>query len=168
MGVKSLLEVSETKEELKAIFNRQSTIKKQQRVLFLMEFLSRRHKNYTEIGRFLNVSSRTIERWVSLYKSGGIQKLLKNNYAPTGQRSIKCSIAYDELANRVSSSSNTFTGYWEIKVWLKEHHDIDIPYTTLRGILKREFETKLKVSRPQHVKKTEEDEESFFQKCLND
>ena len=78
MGVKSLLEVSETKEELKAIFNRQSTIKKQQRVLFLMEFLSRRHKNYTEIGRFLNVSSRTIERWVSLYKSAG---LVHKNYA---------------------------------------------------------------------------------------
>jgi hypothetical protein len=76
MGKKAELEIRESSLELKKLLLKQKTIKGEKRIKCLLEIKSRSFDTRQDLADNLRVHIRTLERWVSDYKIGGIEQLL--------------------------------------------------------------------------------------------
>jgi hypothetical protein len=59
---------------------------------------------------------------------------------------------FAQLQARLATASG-FTSYVELQQWLREAFGLEVPYTTLHGMVRYQLKAKLKRPRPQHAKK---------------
>lgn len=69
--------------------------------------------------------------------------------------SVISDIEHNGLKEILSSPSNGIQGYKELKQWLEDTYNREIPYTTLAAYCIRKFSTKIKVACKSHTKKEE-------------
>ena len=72
----SKLVVLQSSEELKKLVKSQRKYKNIQRLQSLLYIKEQSFKTREELSQFMGVSRRTIEKWVSLYREGGLDKML--------------------------------------------------------------------------------------------
>jgi len=96
----------------------------------------------------------TVAAWLRRYRAGGLEALLtyKEAGAPAGQKTLPPAV-FAQLQARLATSSG-FASYVELQQWLREEFGLDVPYTTLHGIVRYQLQAKLKRPRPSHAKKT--------------
>ena len=106
--------------------------------------------------RPLGVHRNTIANWLQLYEDGGIEALreIKDPGPDPGQQSIPPEVM-EKLKKRLSKPEGVGS-YKEIQQWLAEKHDLELPYSTVHGIVRYELEAKPKAPRPSHPKKASE------------
>lgn len=113
-----------------------------------------------ELMERIGVSSQSIQSWRSLYKTGGIDKLLSHNkkgFKPSVFNELEHQALHDLLHN----PSNNITGFTELKEWVRKEFNKDVKYNTLLKYCILNFGAKTKVARKSHINKDEEAVASF-------
>lgn len=72
--------------------------------------------------------------------------------APAGQKTLPPAV-FAQLQARLATPAG-FASYLAIQHWLREEFALDVPYTTLHGLVRYQLKAKLKRPRPSHAKKT--------------
>ena len=117
-------------------------------------------KGQLEIANHLSVDYATVKRWLKQYKEEGFKSL--TTLKQGGQRrSVIIPEIHESLSLKLSDSNQPLLGYCDAVLWVKDKHELEIKYNTLRTYLKRHFKTKLKAPRKSHYKKDEQAIEAF-------
>jgi transposase len=95
-----------------------------------------------------------VAAWLRRYCDGGLEAFLtyKEAGAPAGQKTLPPAV-FAQLQARLATPAG-FASYLAIQHWLREEFALDVPYTTLHGIVRYQLKAKLKRPRPSHAKKT--------------
>jgi transposase len=117
------------------------------------EAKSREAESRSAAARHLGVHRNTIANWLELYEDGGTEALreIEDPGPDPGQQSIPSEVM-EKLKKRLSQPEG-FGSYKEIQQWLAEDHEVDLPYSTVHGIVRYDLGAKLKTPRPSHPKK---------------
>ena len=104
-----------------------------------------------DVAPMLGVSRNTVGRWLALYETGGVAALLAI-YKPIGKPP---SLAPEILASieQALREPTGFGSYEELRQWVEHTHHVRVKYKTLYTIVRKRFQAKLKVPRPNHTKK---------------
>lgn len=157
----SKLEVLQSVEELKEIIKSQRKYKNIQRLTSLVYIKEQTFKTREELSQFMGVSRRTIEKWLALYREGGLDKMLISEKRVRRSQLIPQEV-HIALAQRVQDCDRGFSSYVEAQQWLASEHNLDLKYNTVREHLIRHFKTKIKSPRKSHVKKDGEAVDAFL------
>ena len=157
----SKLEVTQSVKELTILLRKQSKHKNMQRIQALLYITQNTFKTRKELSLHMGINRRTLEKWLSDYRQGGIESML---ILGTRNRKSKCiSPAIDiELNKRLQNPNLGFSSYVEAQQWLLEEHNLDVKYNTVREHLIRRFKTKIKSPRKSHIKKDDKAAEAFL------
>jgi hypothetical protein len=95
-----------------------------------------------------------VAAWLRRYRDGGLEAFLtyKEAGAPAGQKTLPPAV-FIQFQTRLATSSG-FASYIELQQWLRAEFGLEVPYTTLHGIVRYQLKAKLKRPRPSHAKKT--------------
>lgn len=150
----NLPEVSESVEKLEWLVRKEKDAQIQRRFHMLLLLKTGEAKSRSAAARQLGVHRHTVADWVSLYEEGGIEKIqqVEEPGPEPGQESIPSEVM-EALKERLSEPEG-FGSYKEIQQWLAEEHSVELPYSTVHGIVRYELDAKPKVPRPSHPKKT--------------
>ena len=157
----SKLVVLQSSEELKKLVKSQRKYKNIQRLQSLLYIKEQSFKTREELSQFMGVSRRTIEKWVSLYREGGLDKMLISEKRVRRSKLIPQEVNM-ALAQRLQDCNQGFLSYVEAQQWLACEHNLDLKYNTVREHLIRHFKTKIKSPRKSHVKKDSEAVDAFL------
>ena len=119
-----------------------------------------RFKTRSELSNHLDIGLRTLFEWTKKYQTEGIKALI-NSTSGGKRRMVISSKIKESLSNKLNDSNNPLQGYHDAVDWVKEKHDIDINYHTLRSFMITNFGSKLKQPRKSHYKKDEQAFEAF-------
>jgi transposase len=111
-------------------------------------------RSCSQAAAHLAVHRNTITGWLRQYRHGGLETLLtyKEPGAPSGQKTLPPPV-FTQLQVRLATVTG-FASYVAIQHWLREEFGLEVPYTTLHGIVRYQLKAKLKRPRPSHAKKT--------------
>lgn len=158
----SKISVIETPQELK---NRlQSSVNHRVRLkikslLLLQEEVDR--KRQIDIANHLCIGFSTLKEWYRDYSVNGIDSFLKVKAKGKPKSLIPIEV-HKALEIKLNDSENPLLGYWDAVLWVKNNHQLEIKYTTLRKYMITNFGTKLKSPRKSHYKKDDQAIEAFF------
>ena len=161
MGKTAYLEIKETLTELNILLSKQKSLKGEKRVKSLILIKTKKFTTRQEVSDYLGIHIRTLERWISTYKSSGIDEMISDKPKNKKSKIITPEI-HSGLSQRVNDPKNPFLGYWDAQQWVKNTYQVDVKYQRIREYLKQHFKTKLKSPRKSHYKKNEQAEESFL------
>ena len=154
MGKKAVLEIKESVKELERLKKKQKTLGFQKRLMALQHIALKKHDTRNELANYLGVHIRTLERWMAIFKQGGISELLARKPRRKGSKIITKEMHLG-LQERLTDPKKSFKGYWDAQRWIKTQYGIDVKYQLLRAYLIKHFETKVKTPRKSHIKKDE-------------
>lgn len=141
------LEVLESSEELEALLRQEKDVRKRERLQFLYWYKTGQATTRQALGNLLHRSQIAIGQWADTYRARGLRGLLHLNYrggnlAPSIPVEIQLQLK-EQLAQ-----PEGFASYKAIRVWLKEKHGLDVPYSTVFGTVKYRLNAHPKVPRP--------------------
>ena len=142
------IEISESAEDLRDLMKHQDSSLNFAKIqsLYLLKIKA------TETARYLAVlvgrSERTIHRWLSAYRNGGLEELLKEPESPG--RPKKVSVEEAALLQKELKDPEGFGSYKEIHFWASLIQEMKASYITIYRLVKEELQAKLKVVRPRN------------------
>lgn len=150
----NLPEISEPVEKLERLVRKERDAQIQRRFHMLLLLKTGEAKSRSAAARHLGVHRNTIAHWLELYEEGRIEKIqeIGEPGPEPGQQSIPSDVMED-LADRLAEPEG-FGSYTDIQRWLAEEHGVELPYSTVHGIVRYELGAKPKSPRPSHPKKT--------------
>lgn len=148
-------DILEDKETLINLHTRHKGEKERKRIKMLLHLKLNTFRTRDELAKELNISKRTLERWITKYKQEGIAELLSKESRNRESKFINGTIK-EELEKRLNSPKGAFTSYVDIQNWLNQEYECDIKYSTLYYFLRNHFKTKLKVPRKSNINKDEQ------------
>lgn len=146
--------INESENELKALLRKQLNIKGEKRIVFLLRLSSNEYITRAALAEELRIDKRTLERWITKYREGGLKKLFSDSKRNKGSKIFTPEI-HKGLEQKVNGTDNPLWGYKDAQVWVKQEFDLDVKYNTIRRYLMTKFKTKLKSPRKSHIKKDE-------------
>ena len=149
---KALPQIKETKEELRELLQQEREGKKQNRLQALYLIVAGQAKSRSKVAQLLGKNRNTISDWMSLYETGGLEKLLEI-YRPPGVKSKITEAAMADIMEILRSPKGSRT-YKEIHQMVVKKHKIDIHYSNVHDLVRYKLEAKAKVPRPANPKKT--------------
>lgn len=156
MSFALIISVQETLSDLKKLLKTVQPIFAP-RIRMLIEIKKEGNKGVSkrELMNRIGASSQSIHNWRTLYKQGGLERLLSHN-----KKGFKPSVFTEEEHQRVSAllhnPNNDITGFVELKQWVKTEFNKDVKYNTLLKYCVLHFGAKTKVARKSHINKDEE------------
>ena len=146
--------ITEDLESLQARVRRERDPQLRPRLHLLVLLKSGQVTTRRQAAAHLAVHRNTVALWLRTYREGGLLALLtyKEAGAPAGQKSLPAAV-FTQLQARLATASG-FASYGELQQWLRQEFGLDVPYTTLHGIVRYQLHAKLKRPRPSHAKKT--------------
>jgi transposase len=160
MGKYSKLVVNESAEELKILLRKQTKSKNIDRLRSLLFIKLNKFITRQELADYLGYHIRTMERWLSKYGEGGLDKMLLAERMERKSHLVDSKV-HDAISKRVNDPLSGFSSYVEVKQWLSTNYNLEIEYNTIRSYLIRNFKTKIKQPRKSHIKKDDEAVEAF-------
>ena len=150
----NLPEITESTERLEQLVRKEKDAQIQRRFHMLLLMKTGEAESRSGAARYLGVHRHTIADWLELYEEGGIEKIqeVEDPGPDPGQQSIPSGVM-ERLEERLSEPEG-FGSYTEIQQWLAEEHGVELPYSTVHGIVRYDLEAKPKSPRPSHPKKT--------------
>lgn len=160
MARQSKISIKEDLKFLQNTFRQEKNHRIRARIKCLIYMKEKSRPSPLELSKHIGVDYATVKRWLKQYKEEGFDSLivLKSKGRP---RSVINAELHTSLAEKMNDSNNPLLGYWDVVLWVKANHGIDIKYNTLRTYLIRHFHTKLKSPRKSHYKKNEQAIEAF-------
>jgi len=158
MGRRLRMEWQETGEELKALYLKE---KHPQRRTRLQTFWHLRNgKRVQEVVEIVGVDCRVIQRWLSWYRQGGLEEVLRrvSGHRATGVPALLNAQQQKALVARVALGD--FRTVWDVKQWVKARWGVLYSYEGMRSLMKR-HKLGLKVPRPQSEKGSPEKQEAW-------
>lgn len=141
---------------LKARYQAEKVTEVRQRLHAL--WLLRTGRQGCEVARLLGVNERSIQRWVSWYREGGLEAVSAHRLGGVGN---VCWLNAEERSEVVSEVAK---GKWrtaeDARVWIKDRFGVEYKPSGVYELLQR-LNCHPKVPRPIHVKASEEDQESW-------
>ena len=159
------LEIQETLSELQTLLKQQKTGFGKERIQALYLLKTRQVETVQHLAVVLGRGRITVQRWLRLYRSGGITLLLEQKKSSGRPKAIPLDVRkqlYKELLEREG-----FKSYGEIRTWLRASEGIEVSYKVVHDTVRYQLKAKLKAPRPRSVKQKEGVEEEFKKNCRN-
>ena len=146
--------ITEDFETLKDRLHRERDPKRKPRLHLLVLLKSTQVTSRSQAAAHLALHRNTVAAWLRRYRDGGLDAFLtsKEAGAPAGQKTLPPAV-FAQLQTRLATASG-FASYIELQQWLRAEFGLEVPYTTLHGIVRYQLKAKLKRPRPRHAKKT--------------
>lgn len=153
------LDIKESAEELKQMLKEQkvASIKEKVQALYLLK--SGYGQTVTKTAQILGRNRSTVQQWLCVYRSQGIEGLLKQKRSPGRPRAIP-HWAENALSKKLYQPEG-FNNYQEILEWLKQNCGIDAKYKTVYKLVHYRLKSSPKVPRPQSVEQSQVQVEGF-------
>lgn len=90
-----------------------------------------------------------VQTWLSNYREGGVEVMLKSKKSPGGVRVIP-QWAETALAKRLQEPNHGFSSNGKVQQWLAETLGIEAEYHGVYQMTSYRLKAKLKVARPQN------------------
>jgi transposase len=158
------LEIRETEEELKSLLRTQKTASTKERVQLLYLLKSGQAKTVESAASLLGRNRVSVQKWLRLYREGGLPKLLEQKPHLGRKHSIP-QWAQDALSKRLQDPQG-FNSYGETCQWLQTQLGISAPYKTVHQLVHYRLGAGPKVARPQSVDNTDERVEAYKKTLL--
>jgi transposase len=153
------LEITETQEELKILLSEQRTGFGKERVQALYLLKLGQVTTVGELAEWLARHRVTVQKWLALYRRGGMSVLLR--YKPsTGRPSSIPQWAVKALKKRLQDPKG-FRSYGAVQQWLKETLGINASYQAVYELVRHKLKAKLKVGKRQNTEQDPEQVQQF-------
>jgi transposase len=153
------LEITETEKDLKDLLRTQKTVSAKERVQLLYLLKSEQAQTVESAASLLGRHRVTVQKWLRLYRKGGLAGLLERK-APTGRKHSIPEWAQEALRKRLHQTEG-FNSYGEICQWLQTQLGISAPYKTVHQLVHYRLGASPKVARPESVDNTDERVETY-------
>lgn len=153
------LEIAESAEYLEKSLKQAKSASQKERLQMLWWLKTGQVNEHQELSKRLGRSPASITRWLSQYRSGGLQQLLSVKTAPGASAKIQGE-ALEKLQARLKCEEG-FGSYGEIVEWLKQECGLEVKYNTLNRFVREKLNAKLKVPRPVSAKQHPEAVETY-------
>lgn len=140
------LEIAETAQYLEKSLKQAKSASQKERMQMLWWLKTGQVHEHQELSKRLGRSPASITRWLSQYRTLGLNQLLEIKTAPGAEPKIQGE-ALEKLQERLKSESG-FGSYGEIVDWLKQECSLDLKYNTVNRFVREKLVAKLKVPRP--------------------
>ncbi len=154
-------EILESEKELPDMIRNEKKGRFRDRLRFLWLLKSGNAETMTRAAELCGISLPTAAEWLRRYENGGISELLCLKTVPGRQRAISGEVLED-LKKRLSGPEG-FRSYNEIRTWLMDEYNLDIPYKTVHKTVRYYLGAKLKSPRPSHIKKNDDEVRGFIE-----
>lgn len=161
MGKQAKIIIKESSDELHKLISKTQNYRVKLRLKSLLYTQSKKFKTQSELSSHLGISYSSLKYWLKQYREEGLDSFMCLKSGGNKKSLITLEI-HNELAKRLTSSTNPFQGYWDVQRLIKDKFDESFEYNTIRTYLIRHFKTKLKSPRKSHYKKDEQAIEAFF------
>jgi transposase len=158
------LEISETEDKLKLLLRVQKTASAKERVHLLYLLKSGQAKTVERAAALLGRNRVSVQKWLRLYRQGGLARLLERKPHPGRKHSIP-QWAQDALSKRLENPEG-FNSYSEICQWLQTQLGISAPYKTVHQLVHYRLKGAPKVARPVSVDNSDERVEAYKKTSL--
>lgn len=152
------------KESLTALHNlrpKQITSSNSKRLESLILIKSGQFAKLEYIAKNLMIDSSTLDNWLSIYRKGGIDVLLKPKKRKRDSKFITPAI-HKGLEDRLNDPDNSFNGFWDAQQWVKDIYGVDIEYQLLWHYMTHKLDAKIKIPRRSNIKKDPEATAAFL------
>ena len=160
MGMKASIKIKEDIVSLEKAFKSSKKFKVRQRIHCLLFLREQKFKRQEDLAAYLGIGHSTLKTWIKQYKEFGYDSLVTIKSGGNYKGVISDSL-HKALEEKMNDSENSLLGYWHAVSWVREHHNQEINYQTLRSYLIRNFKTKKKHPRKSHYKKDQQTIEVF-------
>ena len=160
MGKRAEITVNESLAELNFLYKKARNYKYKLRIKSLILTKTNKFKTREELSIHLGVGLRTLYDWTHKYKTEGLNSMLNSTSGGSYNHVVSVEIK-ESLKEKLNNSKDPLQGYNDAVEWVKNKHNVDINYHTLRSFMIVNFGTKLKQPRKSHYKKDEEAFEVF-------
>ncbi|NJM85543.1 MAG: helix-turn-helix domain-containing protein [Leptolyngbyaceae cyanobacterium RM2_2_21] len=116
------------------------------------------------IAKAIGKHRNTLQRWLLLYRDGGIEAMLEIKRS-SGRMPVIPKWAEAALAKRLQESEHGFASYGEVQQWLADTLGIEAEYHAVYQMTRYRLKAKLKVARPQNSKQNREQREALKKPC---
>jgi transposase len=140
------LAITETEADLKQRLRHAKTASDQERLQLLYLLQSGQAKTVQDAATLLARHRITVQKWLQLYRSGGLEALLAHT-PRTGRRQSIPQWAQTALNKQLHESAG-FNSYGEICQWLETQLGITAPYKTVHQLVHYRLKASPKVARP--------------------
>lgn len=164
VGVTSV-QVKENLEELTERLRQAETLKVKERLQVLYWLKQEDAPSISAIALAVGKHRGTVQTWLSMYRTGGIDLMLTIKPSPGGVRVIP-QWAENAVAKRLEQSNHGFASYGAVQQWLAETLGIEAEYHTVYQMTRYRLKAKLKVARPQNSRQQAQQREAFKKTCL--
>jgi len=152
-------EILESEEKLLDMIKNEERGRFRDRIRLLWLLKSGKAKTMEQAAELCGICRKTAAEWFRRYEIGGMAELLCLKTVPGRSRAIPLEILKN-LKEKLSGPEG-FRSYKEIRIWLINEYNLDIPYKTVHKTVRYYLGAKLKSPRPSHVKKNEEKVREF-------
>jgi transposase len=160
-GVTSI-DVRESLDNLSEQLRQAETLMAKERLQVLYWLKQENAPSISAIAKAIGKHRNTLQTWLSLYRSGGIEAMLALKKSPGGVRVIP-QWAEQSLAKRLQEPNHGFKSYGQVQQWLAETLGVEAEYHAVYQMTRYRLKAKLKVARPQHSKQDSEQRDTFKQ-----
>ena len=143
------IKITESVENLREILKQQKKILAYNKVQMLYLFQSKQVETVREVSSVLGKSEATIHRWLSQYRKGGLENLLKNRQV--FGRPKKFSVEIAATLQQELRDPEGFKSYKEVHLWLWLIKGIASSYPAVYSLVRGELKSKLKIPRPRSI-----------------
>lgn len=163
MGRRLEVEWQETAEELKQKYRGEKHPQRRERLFTLWHLCS--GQQIRTMSEMTGTDERVIQRWVSWYRSGGLEAVLRRvtGHHTRGAPAYLNPLQQKALTARVKLGD--FRTVWDVIVWVEARWGIRYSYEGMRSVMKR-HQCVLKVPRPQSEKADTQQQEDWQKKGL--
>lgn len=166
MGKKAIIHIKESVKELELLYKKTRKHKVKQRIKSLILTKTHKYSTRSELAQHLGINVKTLYVWTKTYKLSGLTTMI-NSTSGGSHNYIVSEEIKESLADKLNDSKDPLQGYNDAVEWVKNKHNTDINYHTLRSFMIVNFGTKLKQPRKSHYKKDEKVFEAFKKNFRN-
>jgi len=145
------LEIVESVEDLKDRLHQESRGRQKQRLQALYLLKTDQARSRREIARLLGVGKKAVGNWLERYQAEGLDGLL--SIRTHTNRAYSLTPEQERQLREKLSEPEGFPSYQAVQSWIREAFGLDLPYSTVYGIVRYRLGAKLKVARKSHTKK---------------
>jgi transposase len=153
------LDITETEADLKQRLRQAKTASDKERLHLLYLLQSGQAKTVQDAATLLARHRITVQKWLQLYRSGGLEAMLAHT-PRTGRRQSIPQWAQAALNKQLHESAG-FNSYSEICQWLETQLGISAPYKSVHQLVHYRLKATPKVARPLSAANTEARVEAY-------
>jgi putative transposase len=158
------LEIRETQSDLQELLRQQKTGLGKERVQTLYLLKTGQVETVQHLAVVLGRSRITVQRWLKLYRQGGLSSLLAQKKSPGRPKTIPLDVR--SLIKKELSDPEGFKSYEEVQTWLLASEGIKASYKVVHEVVRYKLKAKLKAPRPRSIKQHKGIEEDFKKNFL--